>query len=79
MKRLATLVILGTTPMRRLAILVILAILVVLATFALVLAAGGPPGGLDLIGMSRFGGSQAQSTPTSSPGISFSGSPDHRR
>jgi hypothetical protein len=39
MKRLATLVILGTTPMKRLAILVIL---VVLATFALVLAAGGP-------------------------------------
>ena len=41
MKRLATLVILGTTPMKRLAILVIL---VVLATFALVLAAGGPQG-----------------------------------
>ena len=38
MKRLATLVILGTTPMKRLAILVIL------ATFALVLAAGGPQG-----------------------------------
>jgi len=41
MKRLATLVILGTTPMKRLAILVIL---VVLATLALVLAAGGPQG-----------------------------------
>jgi hypothetical protein len=41
MKRLATLVILGTTPMKRLAILVILVILV---TFALVLAAGGPQG-----------------------------------
>jgi hypothetical protein len=41
MKRLATLVILGTTPMKRLAILVIL---VILATFALVLAAGGPQG-----------------------------------
>jgi hypothetical protein len=44
MKRLATLVILGTTPMKRLAILVILVILVILATFALVLAAGGPQG-----------------------------------
>jgi len=41
MKRLATSVILGTTPMKRLAILVIL---VILATFALVLAAGGPQG-----------------------------------
>ena len=39
MKRLATLVILGTTPTKR---LVILVILVILATFALVLAAGGP-------------------------------------
>jgi len=44
MKRLATLVILGTTPMKRLAILVILVILVGLATLALVLAAGGPQG-----------------------------------
>jgi hypothetical protein len=44
MKRLATLVILGTTPMKRLAILVILVVLVILATFALVLAAGGPQG-----------------------------------
>jgi len=35
MKRLATLVILGTTPMKR---------LVILVTFALVLAAGGPQG-----------------------------------